>query len=97
MWNQTYTEYEVQYLTEIAFVIWELHCKDERTALENDRWLCMDYEDFTNFCITILRKSQWMASQERIKASLLDYIYEMIATKEKVLELYENFLNNYQQ
>lgn len=67
------------------------------TKLENDKWLCMDYEDFTNFCITILRKSQWVASQERIKASLLDYIYDMIATKEKVLGLYQNFLNNYQQ
>lgn len=65
------------------------------TKLENDKWLCMDYEDFTNFCITILRKSQWVASQERIKASLLDYIYDMIATKEKVLGLYQNFLNYY--
>ncbi len=97
MWNITYTEQEVQYLTEIAFVIWELHCEDEMTKLENEKWLCMDYEDFTNFCITILRKSQWIASQERLKASLLDYIYEIIATKEKVLELYKNFLDNYQQ
>ena len=97
MWNLAYTEYEVQYLTEIAFVIWELHCKDEMTALENDRWLCLDYENFSDFCINILRESETLSNLDSIKASLLDYIYEMIATKEKVLELYENFLDNYQQ
>lgn len=100
MANQRYTEQEVQYLTEIAFVIWGLHCKDERTVLENDRWLCMDYENFTDFCITILRKAEWQSVctiPYWYKASLLDYIYEMLATKEKVLELYEVFLDDYKQ
>lgn len=99
MWNQTYTEYEVQYLTEIAFVIWELHCKDEMTKLENYRWLCMDYENFTDFCITILRKAEWQSVctiPYWYKASLLDYICEIIPNKQKILELYEVFLDDYQ-
>lgn len=99
MWNQRYTEQEVQYLTEIAFIIWELRCKDDMTKLENDRWLCIDYEDFTNFCITILRKAEWESVctiPYWYRASILDYIWEIIQTKEKILELYQNFLDDYQ-
>jgi|LSQX01.2.fsa_nt_gb hypothetical protein len=47
------------------------------TKLENDIWLCMNYEDFTNFCITILRKAEWESVcviPYKFKASLLDYI-----------------------
>jgi len=89
--KKTYNIHEVEYLTEIAFIIGEHKIKDIMTEMETNRLLTLDYEDFTNFCIYILREAESMDKT----IPLLDLINNLIWTKYRTIRMYQQFLDQY--
>lgn len=79
----------VEYLTEIAFIIWWYRIKNKMDTLAEKYDCQLDYDVFTDFCIYILWCCEWLNRWE----SLLDTIWDVIWKKKQVLNLFVKFLN----